>query len=190
MPTFIFGPKGGFDEASSAIRRPADLAGESSGIPFKQPAGQALVAASDSAAAAALITQEQKQAREDRVNVVVQTAESKLLNVLGIAGRVLNKAVPAAIASCASLQYTGGIGSFENFLSPLYLRMKFFQVDGDRAAFVGRPCCKTARLSTLSGFCLCENVKLDLPGTSTEPPATLEEQQIVVRYLEAGVYIE
>lgn len=190
MPFLPFVTKGSIDEYSSAIRRPADLSGESSGIPIKQPAGETLVTASGTMAGAALLTQEQKQAREDRVNVVVQTAESKLLNVLGIAGRVLNKAVPAAIASCASLQYTGGIGSFENFLSPLYLRMKFFQVDGDRAAFVGRPCCKTVSLSTLTGFALCENVKLDLPGTSTEPPATLEEQQIVVRYLEAGVYIE
>lgn len=190
MPVFPIFTKGSVDEYSSAIRRPADMAGESSGIPFKQPAGENLVTASGTMAGAALLTEAQKQAREDRVNVVVQTAESKLMNVLGIAGRVLNKAVPAAIASCASLQYTGGIGSFENFLSPLYLRMKFFQVDGNRAGYVGRPCCKTAQLSTLSGFALCENVKLDLPGSPTEPTATLEEQQTVCRYLEAGVYIE
>ena len=126
----------------------------------------------------------------EKTHIVTANAKRALADPLSTLMRVLNKAVPAAIASCASLQYTGGIGSFENFLSPLYLRMKFFQVDGDRAAFVGRPCCKTVTLSTLTGFCLCENVKLDLPGSSTEPPATLEEQQIVVQYLEAGVYIE
>lgn len=126
----------------------------------------------------------------EKTQIVTANAKRALADPLSTVMRVLNKAVPAAIASCASLQYTGGIGSFENFLSPLYLRMKFFAVDGDRAAFVGRPCFKTARLSTLTGFCLCENVKLDLPGTSTEPPATLEEQQIVVQYLEAGVYLE
>lgn len=126
----------------------------------------------------------------DRVLQIAANAKRAVSDPLSTLMRVLNKAVPAAIASCASLQYTGGIGSFENFLSPLYLRMKFFQVDGNRAAFVGRPCCKTAQLSTLTGFALCENVKLDLPGSSTEPPATLEEQQTVCRYLEAGVYIE
>lgn len=126
----------------------------------------------------------------EKTQIVTANAKRALADPLSTIMRVLNKAVPAAIASCASLQYTGGIGSFENFLSPLYLRIKFFQVDGDRAAFVGRPCHKTARLSTLTGFALCENVKLDLPGNSTEPPATLEEQQIVVQYLEAGVYIE
>lgn len=126
----------------------------------------------------------------DRVYQIATNTKRALSDPLSTLMRVLNKAVPAAIASCASLQYTGGIGSFENFLSPLYLRMKFFQVDGDRSAFAGRPCCKTVTLSTLSGFALCENVKLDLPGTNNEPPAVLEEQQLVCRYLEAGVYIE
>lgn len=149
-------------------------------------------AAADAAQAAMqpVVDAVKSPALNDRVLQIAGNAKRALADPLSTIMRVVNKAVPAAIASCASLQYTGGIGSFENFLSPLYLRMKFFQVDGDRAAFVGRPCCKTARLSTLTGFALCENVKLDLPGTSTEPPATLEEQQIVIRYLEAGVYIE
>lgn len=100
------------------------------------------------------------------------------------------KAIPAAIAASASLQYTGGQGTFSNFLHPWVVRSKYLRVDGNREDFIGKPLCKLRLLSLLSGYCKCQNVKLNLTGSAQEPPATIDEQEIVVRYLEAGVFLE
>lgn len=120
----------------------------------------------------------------ERADIVIETAKDKLQAPISVVERVANKAIPAAIAACASLQYTGGVGSFANFLQPITLRTKYFYLDGSRAAFIGRPLNNTRVLNTLSGFVQCENVKLELSG------ATLYEQQLVKSYLEKGCYIE
>lgn len=120
----------------------------------------------------------------EKAEEVVESAKDKLAGPLSALARVVNKAIPAAIAACASLQYTGGVGSFANFLQPITLRTKYFYLDGSRAAFIGRPLNSTRVLNTLSGFVQCENVKLELSG------ATIYEQQLVKSYLEKGCYIE
>ena len=120
----------------------------------------------------------------EKAEVVVDSAKEKLQAPFATVERVVNKAIPAAIAACASLQYTGGQGSFANFLQPITLRTKYFYLDGSRAAFIGRPLNNTRVLSTLTGFVQCENVKLELSN------ATIYEQQLVKSYLEKGCYIE
>ena len=121
---------------------------------------------------------------------IVAGAKTLMSDPLRYLSQAATKAIPAAIAASASLQYTGGQGSFCNFLYPWVVRCKYLRVDGNRSGFIGRPLCKLRPLSVLSGYCKCQNVKLDLPGTSTEPTATIDELQIVVRYLEAGVFLE
>lgn len=121
---------------------------------------------------------------------IVAGAKTLMSDPLRYLSQAATKAIPAAIAASASLQYTGGQGSFSNFLYPWVVRSKYLRVDGNRAAFIGKPLCKVRSLSILSGYCKCQNVKLNLSGSAQEPPATLDEQEIVVRYLEAGVYLE
>lgn len=115
---------------------------------------------------------------------VIGIAKEKIKEPLQTVERVASKAIPASLAACASLQYTGGQGSFANFMQPITLRTKYFRLDGSRAAFIGKPLNESRTLSTLSGFCQCENVKLEING------ATLEEQQLIKSYLETGCYIE
>lgn len=121
---------------------------------------------------------------------IVAGAKTLMSDPLRYLTQAAAKAIPAAIAASASLQYTGGQGSFCNFLYPWVVRCKYLRVDGNRADFIGQPLNKLRPLSVLTGYCKCQNVKLDLPGTSTEPTATIDELQIVVRYLEAGVFLE
>ena len=125
-----------------------------------------------------------KSETQEAAQQIVEVGREKLEIVVDTVTRVAGKAIPAAIAACASLQYTGGVGSFANFLQPINLRTKYFYLDGSRAAFIGRPLNNTRVLNTLSGFVQCENVKLELPG------ATIYEQQLVKSYLEKGCYIE
>lgn len=121
---------------------------------------------------------------------IVAGAKTLMSDPLRYLSQAAAKAIPAAIAASASLQYTGGQGSFSNFLYPWVVRSKYLRVDGNREAYIGKPLCKVRPLSILSGYCKCQNVKLNLSGSAQEPPATLDEQEIVVRYLEAGVFIE
>lgn len=118
------------------------------------------------------------------VDSTIEAAKVKLKQPLETVERVAEKAIPASLAACASLQYTGGIGSFANYLQPINLRTKYFRLDGDRSAYIGKPLNESRQLSTISGFCQCDNVKLEVTG------ATLEEQQLIKQYLEAGCFIE
>lgn len=121
---------------------------------------------------------------------IVAGAKTLMSDPLRYLSQAATKAIPAAIAASASLQYTGGQGSFSNFLYPWVVRSKYLRVDGNREDFIGKPLCKLRPLTVLTGYCKCANVKLNLSGNAQEPPATLDEQEIVVRYLEAGVFLE
>lgn len=161
-----------------------------SNIPAVQSAASAVGAAIDNAIDAARpMVQNVTQALEP-AQQIVSGAKTLMTDPLRYLSQAATKAIPAAIAASASLQYTGGQGSFCNFLYPVVVRTKWMRVDGNRAAYIGKPLCKVRPLSVLTGYCKCANVKLDLPGTAQEPTATIEELQIVVRYLEAGVFLE
>ena len=147
-------------------------------------------AMSNAMAAAKPMIQSVSQALEPAQQIVAG-AKTLMSEPLRYLSQAAAKAIPAAIAASASLQYTGGQGSFANFLEPITLRVKFFQVDATtRNAFIGSPLHSTRVLSTLTGYCKCQNVKLSLPGNAQEPIGTIDELQIVIRYLEAGVFIE
>lgn len=116
--------------------------------------------------------------------VIIDNAKSAINEIKVTVGKVAEKAIPAAIAACASMQYTGGQGTFSSFLQPATFREKFFLLDGDKHAFVGWPCHQVLSLSNLSGFTQCRDVKLAIGA------ATIEEQQIIKDYMERGFFIE
>ena len=161
-----------------------------SNLPAVQAVSDSVNKALDNAVNAARpMVQNVTQALEPAQQIVAG-AKTLMTEPLRYLSQAAAKALPAAIAASASLQYTGGQGSFSNFLQPINLRTKFFGVNGYRNSYIGGALYATRVLYTLTGYCKCADVKLDLPGTNTEPTATLEEQQIAVRYLESGFYIE
>lgn len=130
----------------------------------------------------------------EKTTIITEQAKDSikepLMNVLSGVGEIAKKAVPTALAASASVQYLGGNASFASFLQPVHVRSKFLLIGTDRGATIGYPLEQYQQLSALSGFVMCENVKLDLAATATTGGATLEEQQLIKQYLENGCYIE
>lgn len=130
----------------------------------------------------------------EKTTVIVEQAKSNLkdplLDILSNAARVIKKAVPTALAACASLQYTGGRASFASYLQPVHLRSKYLNVGTDRHTTIGYPTDRYLQLSTLSGYVMCGDVRLNIPADATKGGATLEEAQLIKQYLESGCYIE
>lgn len=130
----------------------------------------------------------------EKTTVLVQQAKSDLAenlqSVISSTMEIAKKAVPTALAASASVQYLGGTPSFASFLQPWNLRNKFLLVGNDRHTRIGWPCESFETLNTLSGFVMCESVRLEIPGTATASGATLEEQQLIKQYLENGCFIE
>ena len=130
----------------------------------------------------------------EKTTVIVQQAKNTLAdNLQGVISSTMDiakKAVPTALAASASVQYLGGTPSFASFLQPWNLRNKFLLVADDRSSKIGYPLERTRQLSALSGFVMCENVRLEIPGTANASGATLEEQQLIKQYLENGCFLE
>lgn len=135
-----------------------------------------------------------KEEVAEKATVLVQQAKlelsDNLQSVLSSTMEIAKKAVPTALAASASVQYLGGTPSFASFLQPWNLRSKYLLVAADRHTRIGWPCERFETLNTLSGFVMCEQVRLEIPGTANASGATLEEQQLIKQYLENGCFIE
>lgn len=135
-----------------------------------------------------------KEEVAEKATVLVQQAKlelsDNLKSVISSTMEIAKKAVPTALAASASVQYLGGTPSFASFLQPWNLRSKFLLAGNDRHSRIGWPCESFETLNTLSGFVMCESVRLEIPGTATASGATLEEQQLIKQYLENGCFIE
>lgn len=110
-----------------------------------------------------------------------------LQDILTGVSSIVKKAAPAALAACASKQYSDVRASFASFLQPVHLRSKFIYIGQRRSDTIGYPLEQYRVLNTLSGFTCCQNVKLDF-GSGVQP--SQEEVQLIKQYLEAGCYIE
>lgn len=130
----------------------------------------------------------------EKTTVIVEQAKDNLkeplMNVFNSAAQIAKKAIPTALAASASLQYTGGLPSFASFLQPANLRSKYLRIGANRSSRIGYPLEDFRQLSTLSGFVMCENVRLEIPATVNASGATLEEQQLIKQYLENGCFLE
>lgn len=135
-----------------------------------------------------------KEEVAEKATVLVQQAKlelsDNLQSVISSTMEIAKKAVPTALAASASVQYLGGTPSFASFLQPWNLRSKYLLVAADRHTRIGWPCERFETLNTLSGFVMCEQVRLEIPGTANASGATLEEQQLIKQYLENGCFIE
>lgn len=100
--------------------------------------------------------------------------------------RVVNKALPTAIAATATLQYRGSQGSFLSYLQDnnIKLMCKFLQIGADNSDLIGYPTnAANSLLSNYSGFVLCENAVIEITGTVIEETA-IEDM------LNSGVFME
>lgn len=123
---------------------------------------------------------EKLDAVTDRLTGVGRNA---LAQVIDIGGKVFNKIAPASIAAMATIQYRGTQGSFCSVTQPLRLVARFTDVTNDRHHRIGWPVMDYHLLTSLTGFVLCENAIVEIPGTITE-------EQAVEEFLNSGFYIE
>lgn len=113
-------------------------------------------------------------------------ARSAIGDIVNGVMRVVNKALPTAIAATATLQYRGTQGSFLSYLQDnnIKLMCKFFQIGADNSDLIGYPTnAANSLLSNYSGFVLCENAVIEITGTVIEESA-IEDM------LNAGVFME
>ena len=122
----------------------------------------------------------------DKAAELKSAARDSLSDVVNGVMRVVNKALPAAIAATASLQYRGTQGSFLSYIpaNNIVIKYKFFQISADNSDLIGYPThAANSLLSNYSGFVLCENAVISIGGT-------VIEEQAIEDLLNAGVFIE
>lgn len=87
--------------------------------------------------------------------------------------------------SCAmpQVETIGGQGSFSDFVIQPYLVTTFHTLVGEDNEHNGRPLCERRKISTLSGFIMCQNAEVPIR-------ATVEEQETIRSKLETGFYYE
>lgn len=127
----------------------------------------------------------------EKSTIIVQQAKESIReplgNLLSSVAPIIKKAAPAALAACATKEYSDVRASFASFLQPVHLRSKYILIGDNRHNTIGYPLERYRVLNTLSGFTCCQNVKLDF-GSGVQP--SQEEVQLIKQYLEAGCYIE
>ena len=99
------------------------------------------------------------------VEPLKNSARDALSDIVGGVLQVANKALPAALAACASVQFRGTQGSFMAFVTPIRLTARFISISDDRSDFIGYPCERVIALGQLAGFTLCENATISISGT-------------------------
>ena len=120
------------------------------------------------------------------VEPLQEKARAAVDDIINGVMRVANKALPAAIAASAALQYRGSQGSFLSYLQDnnIKLMCKFFQIGADNSDLIGYPTnAANSLLSSYSGFVLCENAVIEITGT-------VIEEEAIEDMLNAGVFME
>ena len=120
------------------------------------------------------------------VEPLQEKARAAVDDIINGVMRVANKALPAAIAASAALQYRGSQGSFLSYLQDnnIKLMCKFFQIGADNSDLIGYPTnASNSLLSNYSGFVLCENAVIEISGT-------VIEEEAIEDLLNKGVFIE
>lgn len=124
---------------------------------------------------------------EDRISDITDGVQAKVRQAWGDifagVGKVVNKVAPAALSAMATLEFKGTQGSFCSVTQPLRLVARFTGVTNDRHDRIGWPVMNYCLMNELSGFVLCENAVVEIPGT-------LSEKQAVEAFMNGGFYIE
>lgn len=113
-------------------------------------------------------------------NAVTGNLAGSIGSLAGGVGNVLKSAMP-------QVQTKGASGSFTSYIMGAPVLHGYFtpQVDTD-PAHQGRPLCENKTLSTLSGYTVCENARVNY---TTASPLSYEADE-VENALNTGVYIE
>lgn len=119
----------------------------------------------------------------DKATELKNTARDGLSDLVTGVLQVANKALPAALAACASVQFRGTQGSFLAFITNIRFTARFIQISDDKSDFIGYPCERIVALGQLSGFTLCENATISISGT-------VIEEEAIETLLNKGVFIE
>lgn len=117
------------------------------------------------------------------VEPLKNSAREALTDIVGGVMQVVNKAMPSALAACASVQFRGTQGSFLAFITNIRLTARFISISDDRSDFIGYPCERVVALGQLAGFTLCENATISISGT-------VIEEEAIEDLLNKGVFIE
>lgn len=89
----------------------------------------------------------------------------------------------AVEASIPQLQTAGGTGKISDYYFSPSLVGQFFELVEENQQGYGRPLCKRRVINTLSGFILCSDADVSIPGTK-------EENISIKRYMDSGFYYE
>ena len=106
------------------------------------------------------------------------------LNVSGM-GQDLADIASNSLAMKSTVEMVGSQGTLSFFdRQIIVLWGEFYSVADDNVTLFGRPLCQSVTLSTLSGFCMCDNPSLEGSG------AFLPEKLEIENLLQTGVFIE
>lgn len=102
-------------------------------------------------------------------------------------GDLINKGIDALAGAMGQVKSVGASGSFLAYNSGRPYVYAFFYDQADTyPELFGRPCNKQLVLSTLNGFCICQNATVNY--SSLYP--TESEKNAVLMYLNTGIFIE
>lgn len=111
--------------------------------------------------------------------------------VLGTAGAAANKSaigaaegilntIEAAFPSTTILSTSGSVGSY---VEPMRMTETFYKQTAMDAADKGRPLCQVKTINTISGYTVCSDAHISIPGTD-------EESDAVTGFLNGGFFYE
>lgn len=119
-------------------------------------------------------------------HTLAEIASAALQGFGGPISNALSGIVSAAGASTQTVQSKGANGGLIDFLYPdYYVRLSnwnYLVADSDLAE-IGAPLCQSKKISTLSGYVLCEDGEMECNGL-------LEEKEMLRKYLTTGFYYE
>lgn len=95
----------------------------------------------------------------------------------------VNNIMSAAVASLATVDYSGQLGSNIYGVVPVTLVGKFLSIADDDNASKGRPLCSRVQLNTLSGYILCADADIEIGCTA-------DEREAIISYLLGGFFYE
>ena len=109
---------------------------------------------------------------------------SSSLDTSGV-GEDLANLASNSLAMKSTVEMLGSQGTLSFFNRQIIVLWgEFYPVADDNVNLFGRPLCETKTLSTLSGFCMCDNPSLEAAG------ALLPEKLEIENLLQTGVFIE
>ena len=91
--------------------------------------------------------------------------------------------LPTATAALAEMSFRGSQGNFATTVYPIVLKCEFLRIAEPRPERYGYPCNEFRALGSVNGFVLCKDAQIKISGT-------IDEEEIVEKFLNQGVYLD